>query len=109
MCGVVKLVSRTLPFLMGSSTPGILPVFLEVFCKCALFICRNKSGVRDNEKRFVERQRTKETINSGSPQMDFIDELLYTDIVPFFFRADVQKLFRKTFSSFFDISIGFKN
>ena len=51
----------------------------------------------------------KETIN-GSPQMDFIDELLYTDNVPSLFLADVQKLFRKTFSSSFDISsISFEN
>ena len=39
------------------------------------FICLSKSGVRDSGKRFVERQRAKETINGGS-QMDFTDELL---------------------------------
>ena len=50
-----------------------------------------------------------ETINGGS-QMDFIDELLYTDSVPSLFLAEVQKFFRKTFSSFFDISsVGFEN
>ena len=38
------------------------------------FICLSKSGVRDSGKRFVERQRAKETNNGGS-QMDFIDEL----------------------------------
>ena len=61
----------------------MLPVFSEVFCL-------SKGGVRD--------EGVKETINGGS-QMDFIDELLYTDNVPFLFLADVQKLFRKTFSS----------
>ena len=41
--------------------------------------------------------------------MDFIVELLLTD-VPSFFFADVQKLFRKTFSSSLAISsIGFEN
>ena len=34
-----------------------------------------KSGVRDSGKRFIERQRAKETINGGS-QMDFINKLL---------------------------------
>ena len=42
--------------------------------------------------------------------MDFIDELLETDSVPSLFLTDVQNLFRKTFSFFFDISsIGFEN
>ena len=35
----------------------------------------SKTRIRDNGKRFVERERAKETINGGS-QMDFIDELL---------------------------------
>ena len=40
--------------------------------------------------------------------MDFIDELI-TDSVPPLFLAEVQKLFRKTFSSPFDISsVGFR-
>ena len=38
------------------------------------FICLSKSGVRDNVKRFVERQRAKETINGGY-QMHFIELL----------------------------------
>ena len=39
------------------------------------FTCLSKSELRANGKRFVERQRAKETINGGS-QMDFIDERL---------------------------------
>ena len=73
------------------------------------FTCLSKSELRANGKGFVERQRAKETISGGS-QMDLIDELLYTDIVPSFFLADVQKLFRKTFSSSCNMSsIGFEN
>ena len=63
-----------LPFL-GSSTPAILPVFLRPIAIALMLYLNSKSGVRDNGKRFVERQKAKEMINGGS-QVDFIDELL---------------------------------
>ena len=59
-------------------TPAMLPVFLRYFANAlmlALFCLNETSGVRDNGKRVVERQREKETINGGS-QMDFTDEIL---------------------------------
>ena len=83
----------------------MLPVFLRSFTNAVMLFFVSK--VRDSGKRFVERQRAKETINGGS---HFIDELLLTGSVQSLFLADVQKLFRKTFSSSFDISsIGFEN
>ena len=63
-----------MPFL-GSNTPAILPVFLRSIANALMLYLNSKSGVRDNGKRFVERQRAKETINGGS-QADFVDELL---------------------------------
>ena len=55
----------------------MLLVFLRSFANALIlyFASVNESGVRDNGKQFVERQRAKETINGGS-QIDFIDELL---------------------------------
>ena len=83
----------------------MLPVFLRSFTKAVMLFCVSK--VRDSGKRFVERQRAKETINGGS---HFIDDLLLTSSVQSLFLADVQNLFRKTFSSSFGISsIGFEN
>ena len=91
-------------FLHSYNTP--VASFSEVFCKWSdsLFWI-TESGVRENGKLFVERQRTKESLNGGS-QIDFTDELLKTDGVTSFFLADVHILF----SSSFDISsIGFEN
>ena len=61
---------------MGSFRPAVLPVFLWTFANALmLYLPQEKRGQRFSGKRFIERQRAKETINGGS-QMDFIDELL---------------------------------
>ena len=52
-----------------------MPVFLRSIANALMLYLNGKSGARDNGKRFVERQKAKETINGGS-QVDFIDELL---------------------------------
>ena len=54
--------------------PQCSPFFWGLLQMLQCFICLSKSGVRDNGKQFVERQRAKETINSDS-QMDYVDEL----------------------------------
>ena len=53
----------------------MLSVFLRSFANALMLYFLGKSGVRDSGKRFVERQRAKETIDGGT-LMDFIDELL---------------------------------
>ena len=81
---------------MRSVRPAMLPVFCGLLQMLYCFICLSKREVRDSGKRFVERQRAKGTIH-GDSQMDFIDELFYTDSVPSLFLANVQKRSRKTF------------
>ena len=79
----------------------------EIAIKC--FICLSKSGVWDNGKRFVERQRAKKTISGGS-QMDFIDELRVNWQCAILILRRRAKVPPETFSSSLDISsIGFEN
>ena len=45
-----------LPFPMESSAPAMLPVFMRFLASAPLLYLPHKSVVRDNAKRFVERQ-----------------------------------------------------
>ena len=58
----------------GWERTGLTLVQLSLTIQTLQYFCFSKSGVRENEKRFVERRRAKETINGG-PQMEFIDDL----------------------------------
>ena len=72
------------------------------------FICLSKSEVRDDGKRFVERQRAKRSMATlrWISLMNFC-KLTVCDLSS---SHCVQNLFRKTFKSSFDISsIGFEN
>ena len=95
---------------MGSIRRAVLPVFSEDYCKCsnALFTSV-KAGLEivengllsgsERRKRSLAALRWISLMNFGK-----------TDSVPSLFPEEVQKLFRKTFSSSFDISsVGFEN
>ena len=74
------------------------------------FICLSKSGVRDIVENGLLSGNERRKRSVAALRWISLMNFCKTDSVPSLFPAEVQNLFRKTFSSSFEISsVGFEN